>query len=588
MGNILKFLVLLLACQPVLAATYYVSNSGADANNGTSSSVPWQTIAKVNAGAYSAGDSILFHGGDTFSGTISLSVTGSAAAPITVGSYGTGKATINGGTGDGLDCTNCEFLKVSNLALVGSGWTGTEPNITVLNGGTGIFILSTRTSGNQLRSIDISGNSVSGFWYGIVVGYAASASTLGYSGVRISNNSVTNDLSFGINVLGYNANAGGPVNQTTNVYIGYNTVTNIPGDPQSGTGGVHGSGKTEAGGIDVGNVTGITIERNYLSGIAGFGGAQSGLTFGGSTAIGLASSRNFRISNNEIANTRCSTHFDGSAIDIDQDTQNGDVAYNLSYNNVGSAIQVGSYGGFTSNARIHHNVSYNDVRGNNTGGTSEQGAIRLGGALNGVPIFNNSIYIDSAAVGVPSAINWETWAGGTSSLNVQILDNIFKVTGGIAIYHANTASNPTHLGSPVILQNLYDASSGSLLISNDTGSSYVNTTSLAGWQALGFETLSGINYGLVSDAGFLNFLGFSPPTGGFLPSGISMHYLDLSPGSVAIGTGVDPWIEAIDLGLIDYQGNLARHGAAVDLGAASYLTTSSTPALTFRGGNILR
>jgi hypothetical protein len=40
------------------AANYYVSNSGNDGNNGTSTSSPWQTLAKVNSITFVAGDTI--------------------------------------------------------------------------------------------------------------------------------------------------------------------------------------------------------------------------------------------------------------------------------------------------------------------------------------------------------------------------------------------------------------------------------------------------------------------------------------------------------------------------------------------------
>jgi len=83
----------------VSAATYYVSPTGSDTNNGTSTSTPWQTIAKVNSAHFVAGDSILFQGGQTFTGALVFSYAtnipvSSTATPITVGSYGTGAATI--------------------------------------------------------------------------------------------------------------------------------------------------------------------------------------------------------------------------------------------------------------------------------------------------------------------------------------------------------------------------------------------------------------------------------------------------------------------------------------------------------------
>ena len=45
------------------AATYYVSNSGNDSNPGTSESLPWQTLTKVNTMSFKAGDQILFKRG---------------------------------------------------------------------------------------------------------------------------------------------------------------------------------------------------------------------------------------------------------------------------------------------------------------------------------------------------------------------------------------------------------------------------------------------------------------------------------------------------------------------------------------------
>jgi len=81
------------------AKTYYISNSGNDANAGTDPSAPWQTIKKLNSVSLSPGDNVLFNCGDTFYGSIIISNSGSSGAPITYGSYGTGaKPVITGFT----------------------------------------------------------------------------------------------------------------------------------------------------------------------------------------------------------------------------------------------------------------------------------------------------------------------------------------------------------------------------------------------------------------------------------------------------------------------------------------------------------
>src|SRR5262249_26020600 len=72
--------------------TYYVAAAGLDTNSGCSTTTPWQTIAKVNSAAFSPGSSVLFNGGDSFSGCILLSRAnipsgGNKTNPIVFGAY---------------------------------------------------------------------------------------------------------------------------------------------------------------------------------------------------------------------------------------------------------------------------------------------------------------------------------------------------------------------------------------------------------------------------------------------------------------------------------------------------------------------
>ncbi|MGE5411812.1 MAG: right-handed parallel beta-helix repeat-containing protein, partial [Clostridiales bacterium] len=76
------------------AATYYVSNTGNDANSGLSSSLPWKSISKVNSMSFMAGDQILFQRGNSFYGTLINNSGGTAGSPITYGAYGTGEKPI--------------------------------------------------------------------------------------------------------------------------------------------------------------------------------------------------------------------------------------------------------------------------------------------------------------------------------------------------------------------------------------------------------------------------------------------------------------------------------------------------------------
>ncbi len=82
---------------PSTGLTYYVSNSGSDSNNGTSSASPWQTIAHVNAQTLKPGDSVLFQAEGTWREQLNNTWTGSPTSPITFGSYGTGTPPIISG-----------------------------------------------------------------------------------------------------------------------------------------------------------------------------------------------------------------------------------------------------------------------------------------------------------------------------------------------------------------------------------------------------------------------------------------------------------------------------------------------------------
>lgn len=94
----------------VAARNYYVSNSGSDANPGTSTLTPWKTIGKVNAmmTSFVAGDSILFKCGDTFTEQLTINKSGTTVANIVFGSYDVGAKPI------------------INTAVTITGWTATS------------------------------------------------------------------------------------------------------------------------------------------------------------------------------------------------------------------------------------------------------------------------------------------------------------------------------------------------------------------------------------------------------------------------------------------------------------------------------
>ena len=105
------------------AATYYVSNSGDDSNDGLSEETAWKTIARVNQDTYIPGDKILFErGGEWKNTTLQPQGSGSADAYITIGAYGDEskhmpRISANGKVADALYLYNQEYWEICDLDI---------------------------------------------------------------------------------------------------------------------------------------------------------------------------------------------------------------------------------------------------------------------------------------------------------------------------------------------------------------------------------------------------------------------------------------------------------------------------------------
>ena len=125
--------------------------SGNDGNAGTSTASPWQTIAKVNTRNFVAGDRVFFAGGQTFTNPglmLDASDTGTAANPIVIGSYGTGRAIIRATTNvDGLFIYNTGGVRIQDLIVEGPGVSSSAKS--------GIIAYCDLTNGSKLTGLAI-------------------------------------------------------------------------------------------------------------------------------------------------------------------------------------------------------------------------------------------------------------------------------------------------------------------------------------------------------------------------------------------------------------------------------------------------
>lgn len=119
--------------------TYYVSSSmGDDSNNGLTSDSPIQTLAKASSlPNLTAGDNILLKRGDTFTGKLVISKSGSPTARITIADYDSGELPIIDGSGVtdfGIYSDGQNYVTITNIDVRNqSGSTNPSTGVGLVN-----------------------------------------------------------------------------------------------------------------------------------------------------------------------------------------------------------------------------------------------------------------------------------------------------------------------------------------------------------------------------------------------------------------------------------------------------------------------
>ena len=325
-------LILILACQctaasterdlsamgPSTGASYYVSPSGNDGNSGTSPEEAWETIDRANALVCNPGDSILLEGSQSFAGSLSLdpSDQGTPQNPITIGSYGNGRATILSGGLAGLHAYNTAAIEVRDLVFVGSGRD--DPG-----GADGISFHVDTDDGIRLEYIRIENVDVSAYHRAGIQISAGHPSGSGFEDVRITNSVVHDNGDRGIASSGYWPP--NPANRPhRDIYVGYCKVHDNPG--------IETKGSHTGNGILLSAVDGAIIE--YCE--AFNNGALNSGTEGGPFGIWVWEASNVVIQFCESHHNRTNNGKDGGGFDLDGGSVGCILQYNYSHDNHGA------------------------------------------------------------------------------------------------------------------------------------------------------------------------------------------------------------------------------------------------------------
>ncbi len=343
-------------CGPAQATDYHVGPRGDDANPGTLGK-PWRTISKVNKMEFRPGDRVLFEAGQTFQGTIRLDAedSGSESEKVEIGSYGEGRATINGGDGSGLVAKGCSHLVVRNLNFVGSGRkSGNTESGVFLSEGEGLLVDEVDVSGFQKAGVAVAG----------------------VRNARITHVHAHDNGAAGITCGGGDS----PAATSQNVYIGYCVAENNPGDPTN-------LDNHSGNGIVVGCVKGCVIE--YCQAM------NNGwdMPRKGNGPVGI-----WAWNADEVTIQFCIAHhnkspgWDGGGFDFDGGVTNSVMQYNLSYENVGPGYFLCQYptAPVWKNNIVRYNISVNDGIRTNVGCGIE--VIANDTDMSDAEVYNNTVY----------------------------------------------------------------------------------------------------------------------------------------------------------------------------------------------------
>jgi len=357
--------------------TYYVDSvAGNDANNGTSTSTPWQTLTKVNGVTFQPGDQLLFKSGSLWTGTLAPQGSESAAAPIVISNYGTGNLPLIAGAGasDTVYLFNQQYWEINNLEITNDTPSSSDRRGVHVVGQNAGQLNHIYLRGLNVHNVNGSTNKNQGASAGILIEVIDPTTvTTWFNDVLIENNRVVTVNRLGINTWSEffqrtldGTYRGGPWTPFTNVVIQNNYLSDIGGD-----------------GIAPHMTIGALVQNNVLDGFN-----RQSLTDAKIVSAGMWAydADNALFQYNEGFHGH--TNNDGMAWDVDSGTQNHIYQYNYSHDNDGGFELVcddATHNGISQNHITRYNISQND------GNTRIWRFCGIG--LQNMQFYNNTFYI---------------------------------------------------------------------------------------------------------------------------------------------------------------------------------------------------
>jgi hypothetical protein len=396
----IAMLLLVTSALPLAATDYFVSRNGHDEARGTSTNAAWRTVGRVNHARFQPGDRVLFEAASSFAGNLWISAedAGTPNAPVVIGSFGEGRATILAGQQNGITVENAGGIVLENLIVAGAGRTN--------NTGYGICCENTLTNGQRLVGLCISNIEARDFG---IFGILVSGTHAGYEHVLITRCTMHDNLRGGMEVAG-RLPWDSTIYAHADVRVCDCQAFDNTGDPDylknhSGSGIVLYQ-------IDGGVMENCTAWNN---------GALCRSSGGGGVGLWTCESRRVVIQFCESFGNKTSGS-DGGGFDLDGGSVDCALQYNYSHDNDGPGLMVYTYpyASFADRGGVvRFNISENDARK----GSRYAGLwVRTDGKeITGLEIYNNTVVIGP-------------WTGQAALINAHgveahVRNNIFIAKG---------------------------------------------------------------------------------------------------------------------------------------------------------------
>lgn len=510
------------------SATYYVSPGGDDGNSGTSPGEAWRTLRRAELTALEAGDKLMLEGGARFPGTLTVAKgeAGDADKPVTIGSYGTGRATVVATDSPGISVHNTAGVEIRDLRVTGKKGSYLREG--------GINIYSDLPGGKKLDHVAVSGVEVSGFRAGIAIGGTDGGS--GFENVTVSRSELHHNKDVGLLTYGPDFDISHPSYAHSHIRIVDVAAHHNTGDPASTT--------THSGnGIVLGGVRDATVRDSRAHDNGSRAAAEAPA---GPVGIWAYDATGVLLEHNVSYRNHTGSRVDGSGFGLDSNVSDSTVQYNLAFGNDGPGYYA--YTNKKNGAHRNNVIRYNISAGNGRK-LPVNGALAVHGSdIRSLDIYQNTLIMPQSPKGRGPVIRLRD---GLSDVTVR---NNILVADGAPLITAEKGLAPRN----VLLQgNNYTMASGSWSVEWE-GRSY---SGLDAWRsATGQERTDGEPSGLTKDPCF---------AGGDLPSIRSAADAPLViPGCAALaGAGLD--LHALfgtGPGSVDYFGKAT--GTPPPVGAA--------------------